>query len=553
MISWSFLLSMIVMTPAVAQSWTKKASKSVFTLKTFATDGTLLSSSYGFFVGEHGESISSFEPFRGASAGTVIDADGKEYPVAEILGANETYDVAKFRVDAKKTQPLVVAGTSGVGGDAVFLLPYREQKTTIQGTLSKAETFGGDYDYYTAALVMPSDGVGLPLFTADGQVLGVMQRPSAGADSLSYAVSARYADSLSISGLSLNDAALRATTIKKALPADPAQAQLALFIGSSALDSADYVQLVDDYIAQFPKDQEGYVTRAQLAASYGRYADADRDIAQAIKVAEKPDEVHFSYSRLIYQQQMLKPFGEYPDWSLDQAMTEAQTAYNLNPLPPYLQQQAYVFYAQEKYAEASAIYDQLYNSVLRSPDLFVEGAQFRLLQADTLGQLALLDSAVALFSRPLLREAAPYVIVRANARMEAGKYREAISDFNDYEQLMPTRVNDNFYYVRHQTEVKGRLFQQALNDIQKAIELNPHNELYYAEKASLEVRVGLLDEAIETSTACIAEAPMYSDGYLFLGLAQCLKGNKTEGVKNLQKAKELGDDQADGLIEKYGN
>jgi hypothetical protein len=46
-------------------------------------------------------------------------------------------------------------------------------------------------------------------------------------------------------------------------------------------------------------------------------------------------------------------------------------------------------------------------------------------------------------------------------------------------------------------------------------------------------------------------APNYSDGYLFLGLAQCLKGNKDEGLKNLQKAKELGDPQADELIEKY--
>lgn len=42
-----------------------------------------------------------------------------------------------------------------------------------------------------------------------------------------------------------------------------------------------------------------------------------------------------------------------------------------------------------------------------------------------------------------------------------------------------------------------------------------------------------------------------SDGYLFKGLAQCLKGDKAEGIKNLTKAKDLGDTQADALIEKY--
>jgi hypothetical protein len=46
-------------------------------------------------------------------------------------------------------------------------------------------------------------------------------------------------------------------------------------------------------------------------------------------------------------------------------------------------------------------------------------------------------------------------------------------------------------------------------------------------------------------------APDHSDGYLFLGLSQCLLGQKTEGVKNLKKAGELGDPQAEALIEKY--
>ena len=81
--------------------------------------------------------------------------------------------------------------------------------------------------------------------------------------------------------------------------------------------------------------------------------------------------------------------------------------------------------------------------------------------------------------------------------------------------------------------------------------MEPQYDLYYAEKASLQVRVGMFDEAIDTATKGIEVAPDHSDGYLFLGIAQCLKGQKAEGVKNLQKAKELGDPQADGLIEKY--
>ena len=132
-----------------------------------------------------------------------------------------------------------------------------------------------------------------------------------------------------------------------------------------------------------------------------------------------------------------------------------------------------------------------------------------------------------------------------------GKHRLAVSDYNDYEQLMKSQLNDGFYYLREQAEFAGHLYQQALDDIRRAIELAPQEAVYYAEKASIELRVGLTDDAVSTARECIHVAPQLSDGYLFLGLAQCLKGQKADGLQNLQKAKELGHDQAQSLIDKY--
>ena len=537
---------------ADAQSWVKKAAKSVFTLKTFDASGALLASGHGVFVSEQGEAVSSFSPFRGASSAVVIDAVGKEYPVEVLLGANDTYDVAKFRVSAKKVQPVTLATQHLGEGAAVWLLPFREMKQATAGIVRKAETFSNDYAYYTVKMQIPQDGTGLPMFDEGGQLLGLMQQPATAADTLCYAVSALFADSLKMSGLSINDAALRSTQIKKALPQDVSQALLTLFVASSTLDSTAYAQILDDFIAQFPDEQEGFISRAQFAAGNNRYADADRDMGQAIKIGKKADEAHYSYSRLIYQKLVYRPEPAYEPWTLERALQEAQAAYSVNPLSIYQQQQAYVLYAQKNYAGASAIYDQLYGSDLRSPDLFFEASRCKLMQADTVAYLALLDSAVAQFSRPYLKEAAPYLQARAEARLDAGKFRDATNDLNDYEQLMATQVNDAFYYLRFQAERGGRLFQQALNDIAKAIQMNPQQEVYYAEKASLEVRVGLYDDALQTAEECIRIAPEYSDGHLFLGLAHCLKGEKEKGVKSLQRAKELGDEQADALIEKYG-
>ena len=546
MVHCSFAVS-----PLVAQSWLKKATKSVFTLKTFDATGSLLGSSNGFFVGEQGEAVSSYAPFKGASSAIVIDPQGKEMPVECMLGANETYDVAKFQVNTKKSVPLVVSQADEAVGNSVWLLPYREQKQCPEGTVRKAETFKEGYAYYTVAIDMPEQTVGSPLLNAQGEVIGLMQQPTRQNDTLNYAVCARYADSLAINGLSINDPVLRAIHIKKALPQTLDQAQLTLFVAGSALDSASYAVLIDDFIARFPQAVDGYTSRALNETAAGHYDKAASDMEQAISAADKKDEAHYAYSRLIFDLLTQSGTDVYEPWTLDKALTEIEEAYRVSPQPIYRQHQASLLYAQKKYEEAGNIYQELTQSQLRSAELFYYAAQCKLMQRDTLAQLALLDSAVAMYDRPYLKEAAPFLFARAQARLDAGKYRDAVADLNDYEQLMPTQVNDRFYYIRHQADLGGRLFQQALNDINRAIELAPDNDLYPSEKASLQIRVGLFDEAMETARESIRQRPDYSDGYLFLGLAQCLKGQKEEGVKNLLKAKELGDPQADMLIEKY--
>ena len=538
--------------PLSAQpSWVKKATKSVFTLKTFTADGTLLGSANGFYVGKNGEAISCYAPFKGAQRAVVIDATGKEYEVACILGANETYDVAKFRVTTGKTLPLTVAQESASTDASVWLLPYNQVKKVPQGTVRKAEIFNQDYAYYTVALQMPDNSVGAPLLSEAGEVLGLMQQPASLMDTLNYAVSALFADSLKTTGLSINDPVLRATGIRKALPQDVGQAQLALYIGGASLDSLAYCQLIEDFILQFPNHPDGYTYRAQQLVNGSRFDDADRDMKKALKVAEKPDEVHYTYSRLMLQKLLYMPEQNYDAWSFDGSFDEAGEAYRINPLPTYRQQQAVVRYAQQRYDEAYAIYEELFASSLRSPELFYAASVCKEQLKDSVAQLALLDSCVAQFSRPYLKETAPYLLHRAQLLMDMNRHREAVTDLNDYESLMKTQLTSNFYYMKYQAEMKGRLYQQALDDINEAIHMTPQSDLYYAEKASLQVRVGLYSEAVETANICIQLAPDHSDGYLFLGLSQCLLGQKTEGVKNLKKAGELGDPQAEALIEKY--
>ena len=563
----SFIIFHLSFSSVAAQSWSSKAAKSVFTLKTFGADGHLTGSAIGFFISEEGDAVSSFTPFIGAVRAVVIDASGKELPVEHMLGANEMYDVAKFRVTGKKLQPLqVVSGgmpllSEGVGGTPVWLLPYSVSKpAAVSGQIVKAETFQESYAYYTVRMQMPENTVGCPLLNANGEVLGIMQQPARQGDTLSYAISAAFVADMKITGLSLNDASLRKTGIPMAMLDGKEDALLMMYMAGSTLDSLRYQHVVDDFIAKFPKEEEGYINRAQLAFNGNRFADAARDMEKAISVSSPKDNAHYAYARMIYQKELFKSSIPFEEWSLDKAVEEANEAIQAlatpvtdpqSPANVYRHLLGQIYFAQKKYDDALAVFDELSTSDILSAEIYYEAARCHELKGDTAQMLAKLDSAVNMYSKPYLKEAAPYLWARALARMNAGKHRLAVQDMNEYEKLIATGLSAEFYYIREQAELSGKQFQQALNDITKATQLAPADPDYFAEKASVETRVGMYDEAIASARECIRLAPDSPNGYLLLGVALCQKGNKTEGLPQLQKAKELGSSQADALINKF--
>ncbi len=541
---------------AIAQnpSWAKKAANAVFTLKTFSADGTLMASVNGFFIGEDGEAVSSFAPFKNAQRAVIIDAKGKEMAVETISGFNDMYDVVKFKVaNTKSTEALKVTAYPTATEATVWLLPYSAKKNPmcIKGTVSNAEQFGQGFAYYTLDMETNEQYVGCPILNDEGEVMGILQPSADGKATTSYAVSARYANSLAMSGLSINDPALRDIHIEKALPDNLNEATVTLYMAASTMPSEEYANMVERFIAKFPESSEGYVYRARIKLAKDDFQGADEDMQQSIKVSQQKDEAHYQYAQMIYQKMIYQSDKVFEPWTLDAALKESQEAFSINPQPIYQQQQANILYAQEKYEAAHDLFLELTKSDFMKAESYFAASQCKGNLNDPKGQLALLDSAVNTFSKPYIKTAAPYLLARAQANFDNKRYRPAVSDYNDYESLMSTQLNAKFYFLREQAELAGHLFQQALNDINKAIELEPGDLVYKAEKANLELRVGMTDEAIESAKACIQLAPQESDGYLLLGLAQCVKGLKSEGLQNLIKAKELGNSQAQSLIDKY--
>ena len=162
-----------------------------------------------------------------------------------------------------------------------------------------------------------------------------------------------------------------------------------------------------------------------------------------------------------------------------------------------------------------------------------------------------MDSTVNSFGTLLTEKAAPYVFQRAQMKASMEKYREAVLDYNEYEKLTLGKATAEFYYIREQAEMQCRLYQQALNDIEKAVSMDPKQIVYIVEQVALYTRFSQFDKAIEAAQKGLTLAPDNADLYRMMGFSQIQLKQQEEGKKNLLKAKELGDKNAETILQKY--
>lgn len=558
------LLLFFLIQGSMAQTpkWVEKAKRAVFSVVTYDKNDKMLNTGNGFFVSEDGLALSDYTLFKGAERAVVITSEGKQMPVSLILGANDMYDVIKFRVaiTEKKVPALIVAKTAPAVGSDAWMLPYSTQKSIacVTGKVKDVSKVAGEYHYYTLGMQMKDKMVSCPVMNAEGQVFGIAQK-SSGVDTVTtcYAAGAAFAMSQKISALSLGDAALKKIGIRKGLPETEDQALVYLFMASSSLSGDDYEKLLDDFIRQFPANADGYLRRANYYAAKGKddqtwYDKAVADFNQALKVAQKKDDVYYNIGKLIYAYQLSKPEKMYKNWTYDTALQNVRQAIAIDPLPIYIQMEGDILFAQQDYAGALAAYEKVNASNIASPATFFSAAKTKeLAKGDPKEVVALMDSCIARCPQPITADFAPYLLERAQMNMNAGQPRNAMLDYDAYHTAVKGEVNDVFYYYREQAALKARQFQRALDDIVKAVEMNPTDLTYQAEHAVVNLRVGRYEEAIQILNNILKADPKYAEAYRLLGLCQIQLKKTDEACGNFKKAKELGDPNVDELITKY--
>ncbi len=560
----SLSLSLMTMLAFAQPKFASKVKKGIFSVNTYDKDGNLLNQGTAFYVGENGDAVADYRIFKGAHKAVAVGADGKQADVEYVAGADGIYSLLRFRVNTKNSVALPLASAFQPMESELFVLNIAEKGKVQHEQAAVADTslIQGKYAYYGLNKKLDDKMIGWPVFNKEGQLVGILH--SAIGDK-SYVLDIRFYETLKIEAIASSSAAIALDNIfmPKGLPETAEEALVYLYFKSQTATNEEYMDMVNRFVAAYPQNAEGYLRRATPLIDLLRFDEADRDLQQHLALTDDKAEGHFKVGSLIYDKLRLQPEPAYEAWTYDVAIQYMDKAIELNQgkaaseevqenARRYKVMKAQMLVNAERYDAAIALYEALNEGDGRSPSYYYAISMAREGRGDSISAvIEPLDSALALFGTPLPSEAANYIIRRGQLYANMGKYRQAVQDYNQFAYLLNNKVSAAFYYERSQIEVNGRMYEPALNDINKAIEMSPRTPLYHIEKASLTLRVNLLDDCISACEAAIALNPNIVDSYRILGYAQLQKEDKENARANLQKAIDMGDENAKKILDTY--
>lgn len=537
-----------------APKWVGKAQKnSIFTVLTYDKDKNLMHTGTGFYVGEGGVAIADYRLFRNAYSAVACDMKGNKYDITHILGADDLYSLVKFKVNTKKCTPLVISYSSGIDNKVYAVASSERVSTTCpQTVITEISPLDSGCVYMTLRDSIAKKYEGAPLFNEDAELIGVVQ-PNIGDNS--YALGIKFIDNLIISAITSKSSSLALSNIHiaKALPESMEEALVYIYFKSRSSDNDEYMAILNEFIKTYPKNAEGYLKRATPLTDLQRFDEADNDLNTYLSLAEDKAKAHSAVAEAIYTKLIYQPEPTYDKWDYSVVMNHIDQAISLNPKSfDYRLQKGQVLMATKDYEKAAMLYDSINTTSMRSPATYYAACLAHEGRGDSLDvQIALMDSAVAMFGDTIPQSAASYLMRKARLNEAAGRYREAVLDYNRYCDISGNKVNDKFYYDRSQLERKGRMYQQCLDDLMRAININPGEALYHVEKSAIHLMVGQYDESIMEADNTLELNPELFDAYRIKGYAQIQMGDKANGRKNLEKAVSMGDASAKELIDTY--
>lgn len=527
------LLIYIIMCAACAYAAKKFDCKAVVQVVSFSEAGDTLSRANGFFTSAEGDVVVSYDVLKGASRVEVTDWKGKTYQTLCLLGANKTYNLARIKCAGKKFEYLPMASVAPTDSMTLQQAYYSASKKAVPTPVSivKSEDYKG-YKFLTISTENEANYIGCPVLNENGEAVAVVQRNPEKNATQACAIDVRFAKDLQITTSSVMDADMRAIHLRRELPLTEDAAYSYLYLlGRVAKDSVEFENASTLFKQRYPKNAKALTEMAYFYASHNNYSRADEAIASAFACTESKDEVHSALADIIYQKALYAPQPAYKDWELSRALTEAEAAYAIKPDTTYIVQQAHCLYGLERYQEASGKFVVSAEYSKQPAEMYFYAANaLERAKGDSAVVLSLLDKAVNVFMRPYTPEAAPYLLTRAQHLEQAGKFRAAVQDYNEYEKAVGAKnLTARFYDIRQAAAQQARMYQQAIDDLHTAAAISTtDNErgLYYTEVAYIYLQVGMNQEAIDEANIALKYMPGNTE------ILNCISFAKEQLTKN---------------------
>ena len=538
--------------------WLDKVNQAIFTVETTTREG-MTKTGTGFFIQENGEAVASYELFRKAEKAVAISASGERMSVLYILGADDMYDVIRFKVAVpKKLVFLPVAKSSPAINVTVYLPPSKEVSNLTQGTISEITKVNSIYDYFQVDMPLPHSQIGFPLISEAGEVFAMTQADASGKGK-TFGIPVAYIQSLQTATTDIFNRTYSEIGIRKAWPSAVDDARLLLLLYASQQDEATYLETLNDFISTFPNYAEGYTSRASHYA-YSRTALASNeneqmqlldkawnDMENAAKLFKNKGEANHYKAMLIMGVVASDNTLSYKNWNMKVADDYIRKAISEADLPSYHKTEADIAFIQQDYEKAYRSYSIVNNSPESSGESFYFAAKSRQLLPDVnvLEIIDLIDSAV---TKATPADAAEYLLENIELKSQLGLHEQVINDYDKYLTVTNGNVSDAFYYYREQAKFRTGDLEGALRDIDMAILMDRDNALYFAEKAAVYLRLNEYTKAQENAEKAIQMEPEFAAAYRILGVSLVRQEKKSEACAPLEKAKEFGDQVADRLI-----
>ncbi|MGC4094467.1 MAG: trypsin-like peptidase domain-containing protein [Polyangiaceae bacterium] len=176
-------------TPLSVADIAARSTKAIVSVRSSNSLGT------GFIVRDDGWIATNFHVAAVPEELFVLLADGRRFPVVEVVNASRRHDLAILRIDAKQLPTLPLGNSDAVrAGDSVVAIghPLGLEDTVSNGLVSAVRHVDKDFDVLQISAPIAPGSSGGPLFNERGEVIGVAAAIMNGGQNLNFGLPVKY-------------------------------------------------------------------------------------------------------------------------------------------------------------------------------------------------------------------------------------------------------------------------------------------------------------------------------------------------------------------------